>query len=235
MSYCVNCGVELDVSAEKCALCGTEVINPNGRKKENTVLPYPEKIVIPENNLKKYRAAVASVIMLLPIIICLPINYFITPESKWGIYMAASIVLLWIFFVLPFIGRKFKNPYLLLSFDALVTVGYIYVFYWLNSSGKWFYTIAVPMVGVFLILSYILTALLKRNKYSDIRKAAFVFIALALYFAAMEFIFLISMPNIIVDCIALSLFFINAVIGIFLRFASENKQFRAWVSRKFFI
>ena len=28
MSYCVNCGVELDDSAKKCALCDTPVINP---------------------------------------------------------------------------------------------------------------------------------------------------------------------------------------------------------------
>ena len=29
MSYCVNCGVELDSSAEKCVLCNTVVINPD--------------------------------------------------------------------------------------------------------------------------------------------------------------------------------------------------------------
>ena len=28
MSYCVNCGVELDVSAHACPLCGTPVVNP---------------------------------------------------------------------------------------------------------------------------------------------------------------------------------------------------------------
>lgn len=28
MSYCVNCGVELDASAKICPLCNTPVINP---------------------------------------------------------------------------------------------------------------------------------------------------------------------------------------------------------------
>ena len=28
MSYCVNCGVELDASAEECPLCNTPVLNP---------------------------------------------------------------------------------------------------------------------------------------------------------------------------------------------------------------
>ena len=235
MSYCVNCGVELDNSAEKCALCGTEVINPNKTKEDASVHPFPEKIIIPENNLKKYRAVVASVVMLLPIIICIPITRFITPESHWSVYVASTIALLWIVFVLPFICKYFKNPYISLTFDAIVAVGYIYVFYWLNSSGIWFFKIAIPMVVSFLILGYFLIYLLKKPKNSVIRKAAYVFITLALFFAATEFIFLISMPNLIVDCIALSMFFINAVIGIFLRFTAENKQFRAWVSRKFFL
>ena len=41
MSYCVNCGVELDKSAEKCVLCGTAVLNPNevGKEKE-TAYPF---------------------------------------------------------------------------------------------------------------------------------------------------------------------------------------------------
>ena len=30
MSYCVNCGVELDGSLQACPLCNTQVINPKG-------------------------------------------------------------------------------------------------------------------------------------------------------------------------------------------------------------
>ena len=33
MSYCVNCGVELDVGAGKCPLCDTPVINPGELEK----------------------------------------------------------------------------------------------------------------------------------------------------------------------------------------------------------
>ena len=32
MSYCVNCGVELDASATKCPLCDTPVYNPDGKE-----------------------------------------------------------------------------------------------------------------------------------------------------------------------------------------------------------
>ena len=38
MSYCVNCGVELDATAKKCALCDTPVYNP--AQKQETLPPF---------------------------------------------------------------------------------------------------------------------------------------------------------------------------------------------------
>ena len=46
MSYCVNCGVELDASAKKCPLCDTPVYNPKA--------PEPEKQ--PEKPVKQPKA-----------------------------------------------------------------------------------------------------------------------------------------------------------------------------------
>ena len=44
MSYCVNCGVELEPSLKKCPLCNTPVINPNELQKiGEAVSPYPIK------------------------------------------------------------------------------------------------------------------------------------------------------------------------------------------------
>ena len=33
MSYCVNCGVKLEETLNKCPLCNTPIINPNELKK----------------------------------------------------------------------------------------------------------------------------------------------------------------------------------------------------------
>ena len=44
MSYCVNCGVELDSSLDHCPLCNTPVINPNELKRiADAVPPFPEQ------------------------------------------------------------------------------------------------------------------------------------------------------------------------------------------------
>ncbi len=47
MSYCVNCGVELDKSAKKCALCQAPVINPMDYDSSSASAPYPDKVVLP--------------------------------------------------------------------------------------------------------------------------------------------------------------------------------------------
>ena len=41
MSYCVNCGVELEASLKECPLCHTPVINPNQIGQPTPPSPYP--------------------------------------------------------------------------------------------------------------------------------------------------------------------------------------------------
>ena len=43
MSYCVNCGVELDKTAKECALCNTPVMNPREVIAQNAKTPFPEE------------------------------------------------------------------------------------------------------------------------------------------------------------------------------------------------
>ena len=44
MSYCVNCGVELESSLVSCPLCNTPVINPNELPYVKKPSPYPEEM-----------------------------------------------------------------------------------------------------------------------------------------------------------------------------------------------
>lgn len=41
MSYCVNCGVKLEETLNKCPLCNTPIINPNELKKAGLIPPFP--------------------------------------------------------------------------------------------------------------------------------------------------------------------------------------------------
>lgn len=43
MSYCVNCGVELDASLEACPLCNTPVVNPKDFAPQNPFPSFPRE------------------------------------------------------------------------------------------------------------------------------------------------------------------------------------------------
>ena len=43
MSYCVNCGVELESSLTECPLCNTPVINPKELHNYQKPSPYPRE------------------------------------------------------------------------------------------------------------------------------------------------------------------------------------------------
>ena len=43
MSYCVNCGVELEPSLTECPLCNTPVINPKELYNQKKTSPYPKE------------------------------------------------------------------------------------------------------------------------------------------------------------------------------------------------
>ncbi len=45
MSYCVNCGVELDRSEKACPLCGVEVLNPRQPYDDQAPRPYPKRLI----------------------------------------------------------------------------------------------------------------------------------------------------------------------------------------------
>ena len=88
MSYCVNCGVELDDSAKKCALCDTVVINPaKGEKKTEAVAPFSDEVYMPKTVKARFFAGLASLIMLVPNMACLLVNALILKDGFWSAHI----------------------------------------------------------------------------------------------------------------------------------------------------
>ncbi len=132
MSYCVNCGVELDKSAKKCALCSTPVINPNEIAEEAVAeKPFAENLQLPKSIKKEFVAFVISVIMLIPNIVMIFLNVFFIRQGFWSIYVGASSLLLWVLFVFPFFTKK-SHPFLMWAFDTVAVGGFFFTVYALH-------------------------------------------------------------------------------------------------------
>ena len=235
MSYCVNCGVELDDSAKKCALCGTQVINPAKYDSENVSVsaPFSEEVFIPKTVKARFLAGLVSLIMLVPNMACFLINLLLVPGSFWSAHIMSTSFLVWVIFVLP-LFKKGHKTYFMWAFDT-VAVG-AYTFLLMNALNilQWYVTCALPIILLVsaMVLFYIIWV--RKNKRSGILKALAICAEVALTFlfggillsvsASVKYAFEIGL--IVFACIV-------AVVG-FLAYCYKSESMRNWLSKKLF-
>ncbi|MEA4889801.1 MAG: zinc ribbon domain-containing protein [Clostridiaceae bacterium] len=165
MSYCVNCGVELDKSEKYCPLCGVEVINPLQPYDEKAIRPYPKRLdPINAKINRQFIASILSIVFVFPALLCLAINLSLDSRLSWSLYVAGALVLAWTM-VVPF--YLFRKPFLTGLFipDLVALLLYLLLIATLQQDANWYLTLALPLVlltaglvylNAFLILHQIL-------------------------------------------------------------------------------
>lgn len=145
MSYCVNCGVELDKTAAFCPLCHTPVCNPNQPVDTNAPPPFPtQRAEVPLASKKE--AALLMTVMLLSVAICCGLlNFFLSPHAPWSFYVIGAAIMLWIWLVLPLWMRRIPVVVRLLLDGAAVGVYLLLIA--LNLDGmNWYLRLGLPVV-----------------------------------------------------------------------------------------
>lgn len=234
MSYCVNCGVELDKSAKKCPLCSTPVINPNAENAEKVILPFPERVDIPESVNRRFTAFIITMVMLIPNIVCILVNIIFFKESQWALLVNSTSLLVWALFVLPFLWKKLRG-WLTVIIDTAFVIGYAYVFYYLDDSTGWFQYCALPII---IILAFLVGFIIEWKRYfKPSWPALMITLMTELILASIssELIlrnYLFSAPAVKVSliisacCVTLIAFFIAV---------ATNKRLQLWMGRRFFV
>lgn len=234
MSYCVNCGVELDKSAKKCALCSTPVINPNEGNEISHEKPFSETLQIPKSIKKEFIAFIISVVMLVPNIVMLFLNIFFFREGFWSIYVGASSLLLWVLFVFPLFQKK-SRPYLMWGFDVAAVTGFFYTVFRLN--GVDVSVIKSTLCIIALIALAILFLLIWNGKRKHHWTA--IIVVLLLETAAIAFLsgfttaFFTENYNLFVVGIVISV--CALVMMLFFIYCNRSKYVRAWLNKAFYM
>lgn len=235
MSYCVNCGVELEEAAKKCPLCSTPVINPNIQSAEEVSASFSDKIVeIPESMKRRFTAFIITMVMLIPNIVCFLVNILFHYDYSWVWLLNATSVLIWAFIVLPLMWNK-KAGLVHVFTDAAVALGYTYVISYIENGSGWFLECAVPMIIILTALVGFFIEWLKLRKPKWVYVCIAVFVEIILVSVPFEMIIIhylrgSLMPSVSLIISACCL----AVIG-FLISVACNKKLQAWLSRKFFV
>lgn len=231
MSYCVNCGVELEKSCRECPLCDTPVINPREKRTEEKPA-YPEVLSIPESVNKRYICFVLSLIVFIPTAVVIILNglFFDNPVLK---YIVGAITVFWVWFLFPLMWKK-AIPAVLATIDCVSLLLYFQLFKMGGLDTGWVDSFVLPVI-IALWIIIIPFALWLKKKRSKSAVAVGVLAAINI----MTFICEIRASAFFLGKLQFTVSFVVTAccvsLMIFFAVLEKSKRMKAWIQRKFFI
>lgn len=145
MSYCVNCGVELQKSEPRCPLCGTEVVNPNDASEEKPARPYPSHVEHLDRSVdRRYIASFISLLLLIPLFTVMLANVLVSGKLTWSYYVLGGELVLFSVFLLPMIARMPKILYAVVD-AAAISVLLLLIQVISQGDWGWFLLLGLPI------------------------------------------------------------------------------------------
>ena len=234
MSYCVNCGVELDDSAKKCVLCGTKIINPaKAENEEVPAAPFSEEVYLPKTVKARFLAGLISLIMLVPNMACFLVNVLVFPETLWSLHILSTSLLFWVIFVLPLFKKDHKT-YFMWAFDTLAVGGYTFLLMNFIGIAKWYLTCALPIIVLISAMVFFYIVWVRRKKRSGILKALAICAEVALAFLFSGVLLSVCAGVKFAVEIGFIVFMCIVAVVAFLAYCYKSKSMRAWLSKKLF-
>ena len=182
MSYCVNCGVELDKGAERCPLCGTPAWKPD----PDAPRYFPSKPAEVPRASRRAAAALLTAMLASVSLCCGLLNLILPTEHPWALYVAGAAVMLWIWFALPMLVRGIP-----IFFRLTADVAAIGIYVWIISvalhGGRWFRGLVLPMLGWACIVVFLLSFLLRDGRRSRLSSLAMCIGAVGLLALGVEY------------------------------------------------
>lgn len=146
MSYCVNCGVELDPTAHACPLCQTEVVNPCQTADRELPPPFPTRREEVQP-VDRRELILLLTTMLASVAVCSGVLnlFFLHAQRPWSLYVIGAAVMLWIWLVPPLFVRAMPL-WLRLFLDAAAVGVYVYLISIDLKGQDWFFGLALPII-----------------------------------------------------------------------------------------
>lgn len=185
MSYCVNCGVELESSLTECPLCNTPVINPKELHNYQNPSPYPREKGQVDVVKKKDLTILICIVLGATSLSCLLLNLFVFSGSPWSLFIIGACLILFVL-AIPAVIYTRLPIYISLLFDGIAVGFYLYMITFNTASSSWFLGLALPIVALITILVEIFALLLRSFPVSFITTALYFFAETALLCVGIE-------------------------------------------------
>lgn len=184
MSYCVNCGVELDKTCSICPLCNTKVINPRQETDRISPTPFPTRKGYAAPVQRNDVTMLISIVLAVTAVVCGLLNFFVFQYSAWSFYVIGGCILMWIF-CLPIFFHK-MNVYLSLLLDGIGIGMYFGIVALLHPGNGWYQNLALPVVGISTVLILVFAACVRQIRTSILSRSALILAETALFTVSLE-------------------------------------------------
>lgn len=185
MSYCVNCGVELEGSLQECPLCNTPVINPREIAYTRKTTPFPKEKGQVEKVKRKDFGILLSTVVLATAVTCGLLNLAVFNSMPWSLAIIGVCVLLWVFLI-PVVIYSRQPVYVSLLFDGVAVAGYLYMLTFMTRSAEWFYRLGLPVTVLVTVLAEGFTLCVRMLPRSFLTIALYSFTEVALLCIGLE-------------------------------------------------
>ena len=173
MSYCVNCGVELDGALKECPLCNTPVINPRELSQQKKSSPFPAEKGMVETVRRKDLGILTTSILGATAASCGVLNLLVFTGSPWSLAVIGDCLLLWVMMI-PLVIYSRQSVYLSLLFDGVAAGLYLFILSFLTSGRSWLWGLGLPIVILVTALAELLTVCIRHLPSSFLTNALYV-------------------------------------------------------------
>ena len=176
MSYCVNCGVELDASATKCPLCDTPVYNPKAPEPSTQPSPFPKEKGQVEVVKRKDLGVLLTVIVLATAVTCGLLNALVFRSSLWSLAVIGVFLVLWVIMI----------PVVIYLLDGVAVIVYLYLLTYLTGQSGWFYGLGIPVVLLVIAVVEAVTFCIRKLPMSFLTGALYLISGVAVLCVGLE-------------------------------------------------
>jgi len=178
MSYCTNCGVELDEGIMSCPLCGFTLGTANISEPADKSEYYPSDIILLyKKETRKHIWELSGIISFSGIAVCSIVDLVIHKSLTWSLYADTSVLGSWI--CLTLILLAFRKYFIIVPGLLLTVLTMQFLFNLFSPPVSWFYGISLPITVAFFICASLIILLWKVAHFKGFNILAIAFMVLS--------------------------------------------------------
>jgi hypothetical protein len=178
MSYCTNCGVELDNDLVSCPLCGFTIGQETVSKTSERSEYYPSDIILlHKKETRRHIWELSGIISFSGIVVCTIVDLVIHKSLSWSLYADTAIMALWI--CLTLILLAFRKYFIIFPGLLISILTMLFLFDLFSPPVNWFFGLGLPITVALFVAAVIIILLWKIAHFRGFNILAIAFLVLS--------------------------------------------------------